>query len=240
VAEKPFVSVIVPVRNAGRTIKTTFDYLMEIEYPRDKMEIVLADGGSSDNTVEIIKEYQKDNPFIKLVEIPDCPSPGYARTQALKQAKGEIIVTGDADGTYPFNKIPYFLELIEKESLDFINTNRFGMMRDGSMSFLHKFGNGVLTLWFNILFSNKIKDSQSGMWIFRKKVIDKLNFDIMDGGMPFSQEIKAFACLYGFNVKEIPIEYRSRIGKAKLNTFKDGFRNLYKLFVFKAKLLKLK
>jgi hypothetical protein len=104
------------------------------------------------------------------------------------------------------------------------------------MSFLHKFGNGVLSLCFNILFSSEIRDSQSGMWIFRKKVIDNLNFDIMDGGMPFSQEIKACACLLGFNVKEIPIEYRSRIGKAKLNTFKDGFRNLYKLFVFKYRL----
>jgi hypothetical protein len=77
------------------------------------------------------------------------------------------------------------------------------------------------------------------MWIFRKKVIDNLNFDIMDGGMPFSQEIKACACCLGFDVKEVPIEYRSRIGEAKLKTFKDGFRNLYKLFVFKVKLLNL-
>jgi glycosyltransferase involved in cell wall biosynthesis len=229
------ISIVIPAYNEekaiGHTLKEINDTLKNINID---YEIIVIDNNSIDRTGDIAKDLGAH------VILEKRQGYGNAYKCGLKKASGDIIITGDADGTYPFNKIPYFLELIEKESLDFINTNRFGMMRDGSMSFLHKFGNGVLTLWFNILFSNKIKDSQSGMWIFRKKVIDKLNFDIMDGGMPFSQEIKAFACLYGFNVKEIPIEYRSRIGKAKLNTFKDGFRNLYKLFVFKAKLLKLK
>ena len=56
---QPFVSIIVPVRNMERTIGTTFDYLMNIDYPRDKMEIIFADGGSKDQTISIIKDYQK-------------------------------------------------------------------------------------------------------------------------------------------------------------------------------------
>ena len=43
---KPFVSIISPVRNAERTIETTIQYLLNVDYPRDKMEIVFADGGS--------------------------------------------------------------------------------------------------------------------------------------------------------------------------------------------------
>ena len=95
--DRPFVSVIVPVRNAARTINTTFDYLMNIDYPRDRLEIVFADGGSSDETVDIIKKHKQKNGFIKLVEIPKCPSPGFARTQALKKAGGDFIFFTDGD-----------------------------------------------------------------------------------------------------------------------------------------------
>lgn len=93
----PYISIIVPVRNAERTLEKTFEYLFKIEYPRDRMEIVIADGGSSDNTLKVIRDWQKRYPFIKLVEIPNCPSPGYARNKALDVAKGEYFFFTDGD-----------------------------------------------------------------------------------------------------------------------------------------------
>ncbi|MCM8787488.1 MAG: glycosyltransferase [Candidatus Omnitrophica bacterium] len=112
---EPFVSVIVPVRNMERTISKTFEYLMGIEYPRDKLEIIFADGGSKDRTVSIIKEYQKQNPFVKLVEIPNCPSPGFARTKALAEAKGEYIFFTDGDCAPCKDWIYKILEAFEKD-----------------------------------------------------------------------------------------------------------------------------
>ncbi|MDD5457427.1 MAG: glycosyltransferase [Candidatus Margulisbacteria bacterium] len=94
---EPKISIIVPVRNADRTLKTTFEYLLGIDYPRDKMEIIIADGGSNDKTVQITKDFQKKHSFIKLVEIPDCKSPGHARNAALKQVKGEYVLFTDGD-----------------------------------------------------------------------------------------------------------------------------------------------
>ncbi len=95
--KEPFVSIIIPVRNFERTIVKTFEYLLNVDYPRELWEIIFADGGSSDKTVEIIKGWQKDYPFIKLVQIPNCPSPGYARNRALEVAKGEYFFFTDAD-----------------------------------------------------------------------------------------------------------------------------------------------
>ncbi len=94
---KPFVSVIVPVRNAERTLDTTFQYLMNIEYPRTNMEIIISDGGSTDKTLDVIKKWQKEHPFIKLVEIPNCPSPAFARNKALEIAKGDFVFFTDGD-----------------------------------------------------------------------------------------------------------------------------------------------
>ncbi|MBL7130195.1 MAG: glycosyltransferase [Candidatus Omnitrophica bacterium] len=95
--KEPFISIIIPVRNFERTLDKTFEYLMRVDYPRDRMEIVIADGGSSDGTVPLIKKYQQKYPFIKLVEIPNCPSPGYARNKALEEVKGEFLFFTDGD-----------------------------------------------------------------------------------------------------------------------------------------------
>ena len=94
---KPFVSIIIPVKNFERTIEKTFEYLLNVDYPHDSWEWVIADGGSTDKTVEIIRGWQKSYPFIRLVEIPNCPSPGFARNKALETVKGEYLFFTDAD-----------------------------------------------------------------------------------------------------------------------------------------------
>lgn len=96
-ATLPRVSVIVPVRNAERTLDTTLSYLDAVEYPRDRFELVLADGGSTDATVAIIRRRQERHPHIRLVEVPNCVSPGHARNAALKVATGEIVLFTDGD-----------------------------------------------------------------------------------------------------------------------------------------------
>jgi cellulose synthase/poly-beta-1,6-N-acetylglucosamine synthase-like glycosyltransferase len=93
----PFVSIIIPVKNFERTIEKTFEYLLNVDYPRDSWEWVIADGGSNDKTIEIIKNWQRRYPFIQLVEIPNCPSPGFARNRALEAVKGEFLFFTDAD-----------------------------------------------------------------------------------------------------------------------------------------------
>jgi len=96
-SKTPFISIIVPVRNFERTISKTFEYLLNVKYPHHMWEIIIADGGSSDGTLEIIRSWQNRYQFIKLVEIPDCPSPAYARNKALEIVRGEFIFFTDGD-----------------------------------------------------------------------------------------------------------------------------------------------
>jgi len=98
-----------------RTVGKTFEYLMQVDYPRERLEIIFADGGSSDKTVAVIKEYQQAHPFIKLIEIPDCPSPGFARTRALSQAQGGFIFFTDGDCAPCKDWIYKMLEAFEKD-----------------------------------------------------------------------------------------------------------------------------
>lgn len=93
----PLISIIVPVRNAERTLDKTLEYLEAVDYPRERMEVVLADGGSTDRTVEIVRQWQARHGHIRLVEVPNCTSPGHARNAALKVAQGELILFTDGD-----------------------------------------------------------------------------------------------------------------------------------------------
>ena len=93
----PFVSIIIPVKNFERTIEKTFEYLLNVDYPHNSWEWVIADGGSTDKTIDIIKSWQKKYHFIKLVEIPHCPAPGFARNKALEVVQGDFLFFTDAD-----------------------------------------------------------------------------------------------------------------------------------------------
>ncbi|MBN1794203.1 MAG: glycosyltransferase [Candidatus Omnitrophica bacterium] len=97
IKEYPKISIINPIRNVERTIEKNLDTLLEIDYPKERMEIIFADGGSTDKSVEIIKSYQKTYSCIKLVVIPNCKSPGQARNAALGVAEGEYILFTDGD-----------------------------------------------------------------------------------------------------------------------------------------------
>ena len=81
----------------------------------------------------------------------------------------------------------------------------------------------------SLLFFRRIRDSQSGMWIFYRDALEKMN--LISDGMAFSEEIKLEAILnpdIGF--MECPIRYSNRAGEIKLRPWRDGWHNLMFLF----------
>ena len=118
------------------------------------------------------------------------------------------------------------------DDLDFISTDRFAELKEGSMSIKHHFGNFTLALALRILFLVNINDSQSGMWIFKKEILKKIQpIDNFNDGMPFSEEIK-IEMFTNKKIKaiEIPSTLHPREGEVKLESFKDGWRNFKFLF----------
>lgn len=94
------------------------------------------------------------------------------------------------------------------------------------MSFLNKLGNLVLSVAMSVLYFRWVRDSQSGMWVFRRSILEGLK--LTSDGMAFSEEIKIEA-LKSRHVRfvEISIQYTSRLGETKLNLWRDGFYNLW-------------
>jgi len=223
------VSIVIPALNEEEGIGKTLD-MINRDYFKKKgwdLEIIVVDGNSTDKTREVAKK--------KGAKVIIEPRKGYGRAYktGLKEAEGEIVVTGDADATYPFDKIHEYIEYLLKNNLDFITANRFANLEKGAMSVKHRFGNLILSLTLCILFQIWLKDSQSGMWIFRKEALKKIQpLEKFNDGMPFSEEIKIeMFKAKDIKAEEIPSTLYVREGEAKLQSFRDGWKNLKFLFI---------
>ena len=90
------LSVVIPCRNAARTIEETLAALTEQTWP-DDWEVIVADNGSTDNLVEVMTKYQQRIPMLRLVDASARRGPSYARNKGVQMAAGEGILFCDAD-----------------------------------------------------------------------------------------------------------------------------------------------
>ena len=215
------LSVVIPTMNEEKSIGLVIDEVRVALGDSMPYEIVVVDTDSKDRTREIAKE--------RGALVVEEPRRGYGRAYktGFEKADGEFIAALDADMTYPAADIPALVEMLEREQLDFITTNRFARMEKGAMGLKHRFGNWVLSTAARILFRVRLRDSQSGMWVFRRACLEKL--DVRSDGMSFSEELKIEA-FKKVRAKEFPISYRPRVGEVKLQSWKDGWGNLKYLF----------
>lgn len=210
------LSVVIPTLNEEECIGQVMDELLASLCDKTRYEIIVVDGMSKDRTREIARA--------KGAMIVEEPRRGYGRAYktGFSRAKGKFIATMDGDCTYPAESIIPLMEMLEEEDLDFITTDRFGHMEEGAMSDLHKIGNLALSFTTRLLFGRIIRDSQSGMWVFRREVLSKITME--SDGMPFSEEIKIEA-FRKLRSKEVMIRYRRRMGRVKLSSWEDGWKN---------------
>lgn len=214
------ISVIIPTMNEeesiGQVIDSVRQALSGIEH-----EILVVDTNSKDRTMEIARQ--------KGALVIEEPRRGYGRAYktGFERSRGRVIATLDADCTYPAEDIPALYKMLDEKVLDFITTNRFAELEEGAMTAKHRLGNFALTFTSNLFFGVRIKDSQSGMWVFRRDILDRLV--LTDDGMPMSEEIKIEA-FRKVRSLEVPIVYRRRVGEVKLSSWKDGWKNMKFLF----------
>jgi len=166
------------------------------------------------------------------------PRPGYgaAYRAGFAAVPSGVIVTMDADDTYPLHAVPDMVARLVDSDLDFITVRRMHVNWERSAELIAKFiGKKILDFTASLLFFRWINDTQSGMWCFRREILDRVN--LTANGMAMSEEIKleAFA-RKDIKAEEVPVkyQYRKRLGRVKLNMFRDGFINW--VFLFKKRL----
>ncbi len=216
----PQLSIVMPCLNEEKTIGSCIAKAKQaIKKLNLNAEIIVADNGSTDNSINIAKKLGAKVVF--------QPSKGYGNAyhKGIAEAKGKIIIIGDSDDTYDFTKIDSFVRPIQ-EGQDFVIGNRFAYpMQKEAMPFLHRYvGNPILSGILRTMFKVGVRDAHCGMRAFSRDAYNKLN--LQTTGMEYASEMIIKAGKENLKISEIPIYYGVRKGESKLNTFSDGWRHL--------------
>ena len=182
-------------------------------------EVIMVDDGSSDGTFQAAQRLVGEK--VKLLRHEVNQGKVAALRTGVLQASGDVIIFTDADNTYPARYVPQLVQEIEKGA-DLVLGARI-QARENIPAF-NRLGNNIFSFLATYISCIRIKDSQTGMRAFRREMFDKL--DVKAKGLEFETKMTVRAAKLGYKIVEIPIEYRERVGKSKLNPLKDGARML--------------
>lgn len=219
----PSISVVIPVYGNREPIDQVISEIHSLLSPCSSFEIIIVWTPDHESLQSSSLNSSKwDNTKIVME-----PQRGYGRAYmtGFAQASGDIIVTLDADGTYPAKEILRLARRLTTSGSDFLSTNRLLRHEVGAFTPIKRFGNLFFSVLLRLLFGVKFKDSQSGMWVFRREILKSLN--LHETGMAYSSEIKIEVHQTGYRYIEIPIRYhRRKGGQTSLNWVRDGLQIL--------------
>jgi len=202
------ISAVVPVFNEEESLPHFFKELLKYLPRLDKdYEIVFIDDGSTDSSLEILKDFEKRNKNVKVFGFRRNQGKAEALTLGFEKAKGDYIVTLDADLQDKPEEISKLFNKVKEGEFDVVSAWR----KDRQDSFLRTFPSRVfnlLVIFFNGL---KLHDYNSGLKVYTKEAAKSLH---LYGGM--HRFIPILADMNGFKVGEAPVKHSPRMyGKAK-------------------------
>ncbi|MBP1986542.1 dolichyl-phosphate hexose transferase [Halolamina salifodinae] len=202
------VSVVMGSYNEAEAIGPV---LSDIDDATDgKAEVVVVDG-SSDDTADIAREHGAT-----VIE-QEPQGYGYAVCKALLSASNPVRITTDCDGTYPMERIPDFLDLIN-EGYDVVSGDRLYHGAE-TMPTMNRYGNLAFAALSSALAGDHLHDVTTGMRAYRGDVIEDITWTENTG---LSAELLIRPGMRGYNVREEPIAYDERLGETKLDPFSGG------------------
>ena len=171
------ITVIIPCLNEEQGIEKVLRAM-----PEFVDEVIVVDNASTDRTSEVAASLGREG------DPRGCPRVRAQLQARLRGGDGDLIITLDGDHSYPVDALSYLLEAFLHLNVDFLNASRFPVRDSRAMSFKHKIGNLILSLAMSVLFFRWVRDSQSGMWVFRRSIIKDMKLE--SDSMAFSEEIK--------------------------------------------------
>jgi glycosyltransferase involved in cell wall biosynthesis len=234
-SQEPTVSVVIPTKNEAKNLPHVLGSLSP-----DYHEVILVDGGSSDDTVEVACALR---PGIKVIQ-QNRRGKGNALACGFAAASGDFIVMLDADGSTDPGEIGRFVAAL-REGADYAKGSRF-LPGGGSsdISRLRRVGNYFLNKIVNAAYGTHYTDLCYGYNAFKRECLSAIALHCGSGDDPIAATmrwgdgfevetlINVRVAKAGLHVEEVPsFEHSRRHGTSNLNAFSDGIRVLRTIYM---------
>jgi glycosyltransferase involved in cell wall biosynthesis len=228
------LSVVAPVYNESEGIEQVVRYWNQVlERPDLSSEIVLANDGSTDQTLEILERLKTEIPRLRVVSYSPNRGYGYALKTAIAASRGEIVVSLDSDGQFDLADFPKLLGLYRSKGLDFVTGYR-DRKKD---SLLRVFADRSLNLIVRTLFRLDLRDTNCALKLMKGDMIRSLNLEAT--GYPTPTEITVKLVKLGARSGETAVVHRERVaGQSKLKFMKTSI-SMFRFLLYLRKRVKL-
>jgi len=213
------IALLIPCYNESVSIASVIKAFQEY-LPSAK--IYVYDNNSTDDTAKIAERHGA------IVRNESQQGKGHVVRRMFSDIEASIYVLVDGDGTYDAASVPLMIDALLDNCCDMVNGQR---MTDSDMAyrFGHQFGNRFLTGMVSWIFGKRSYDMLSGYRVFSRRFVK--SFPALSTGFEIETELTIHALSLNIPIVEVPTPYKERPveSTSKLNTYKDGFRILWKI-----------
>ncbi len=213
------LTVLLPAYNEQDAIRQVLEEVVEaLSDESIRYEILVVDDGSTDRTPELAEQFARScwQCPVRVIRCPENRGAGAARKVGVRQAKGDVVVMLDADGSYPASGIGDLLGHFP--AYDQVNGARTS--EQGTLPRLRWLAKWLIRKLACYLTGHKIPDLNTGLKAFKRETMLDWLWVVPDGFSCVTTMTLAFLT-NGYAVKYVPVDYRPRIGKSKFHPVKD-------------------
>lgn len=215
------LSIVIPAYNEQDGIVQIIDRVRAVQpalHAQDiALELIVVDDGSKDKTSALAAQCA-DTRVIRHLKNRGY---GAALKTGFRHANGAYIGFLDADGTYPPEAFPELCNALESSKADLVVGSRMSGA-SSQMPFMRRLGNLIFANMLSILSGVRVRDSASGMRVFRRAILPQI-YPLPDG-LNLTPAMTTRAIHENLKIVEVPIAYAERIGRSKLSVVRDGMR----------------
>jgi polyisoprenyl-phosphate glycosyltransferase len=219
----PHVSIVLPCFNEQDHVVTEVERICRaMDASGDSYELMAIDDASTDGTLARLQDAERHFPHLRVVHFPRNGGSGTVRRIGTQQARGEIVVWTDADMSYPNDRIPELVKLLDADpAVDQVvgaRTSEAGkhkILRVPAKWFVRKLAEHLV--------NSEIPDLNSGLRAFRREVALPY-LRLLPPGFSCVTTITLAFLSNEHEVRYVPIEYSRRAGESKFHFFSDAYR----------------